>query len=99
MCRLGAAAYGVPGVEARAVGRWHSARSAAITFSLGRRAERPVRELATLALVAGVAAARALRALGVDVSLKCPNDLILGGVKLGGILVETRSGNFAAVGI
>jgi len=76
--------------------RWHGA---GITFSLGRRIERPVRELAALSLVAGVAAARALRALGVDVSLKWPNDLILGGAKLGGILVETRSGNFAAVGI
>ena len=79
--------------------RWHSAPGAAITFSLGRRVERPVRELAALSLVAGVAAARALRALGADVALKWPNDLILAGAKLGGILVETRSGNFVALGI
>ena len=79
--------------------RWHSAPGAAITFSLGRRIERPVRELAALSLVAGVAAARALRALGADVTLKWPNDLIMAGAKLGGILVETRSGNFAAIGI
>ena len=79
--------------------RWHSARGAAITFSLGRRIERPVRELAALSLVAGVAAARALRALGAQVTLKWPNDLIAAGGKLGGILVETRSGNYAVIGI
>ena len=79
--------------------RWHSARGAAITFSLGRRIERPVRELAALSLVAGVAAARALRALGVDVSLKWPNDLVTAGGKLGGILVETRNSNYAVIGI
>jgi oligopeptide/dipeptide ABC transporter ATP-binding protein len=37
--------------------RWYGA---GITFSLGRRIERPVRELAALSLVAGVAVARAL---------------------------------------
>ncbi len=76
--------------------RWYGA---GITFSLGRRIERPVRELAALSLVAGVAAARALRALGADVTLKWPNDLMAPGGKLGGILVETRSGNYAAIGI
>jgi BirA family transcriptional regulator, biotin operon repressor / biotin---[acetyl-CoA-carboxylase] ligase len=76
--------------------RWHGG---GITFSLGRRIERPVRELAALSLVAGVAAARALRALGVDVALKWPNDLVTAGGKLGGILVETRNGNYAVIGI
>lgn len=79
--------------------RWHGAPGAAITFSLGRRIERPVRELAALSLVAGVAVARALRALGVDVSLKWPNDLLAAGGKLGGILVETRNGNYAVIGV
>jgi len=79
--------------------RWHSAPGAGITFSLGCRVGRPVRELAALSLVAGVASARALRALGADVSLKWPNDLMLGGAKLGGILVETRNGKHAVIGI
>jgi BirA family biotin operon repressor/biotin-[acetyl-CoA-carboxylase] ligase len=71
--------------------RWHSAPGAGVTFSLGRRIRRPVRELAALSLVAGVAAARALRALGVrSAALKWPNDLVVAGAKLGGILVETR---------
>jgi BirA family biotin operon repressor/biotin-[acetyl-CoA-carboxylase] ligase len=72
--------------------RWHSAPGAGATFSLGRRIHRPVRELAALSLVAGVAVTRALRALGVcNAALKWPNDLVLDGAKLGGILVETRS--------
>src|SRR5574341_1595018 len=79
--------------------RWHSAPGAGITFSLGRRTARPVRELAGLSLVAGVATARALRSLGAGAtSLKWPNDLVVDGAKLGGILVETRSG-YAVIGI
>jgi len=79
--------------------RWHSAPGAGVTFSLGRRIDRPARELAALSLVAGVAAARALRALGMEARLKWPNDLVVDGAKLGGILVETRNGNRAVIGI
>jgi BirA family biotin operon repressor/biotin-[acetyl-CoA-carboxylase] ligase len=72
--------------------RWHSAAGADVAFSLARRVQRPVRELASLSLVAGVAAASALRALGVAaVAVKWPNDLVVGSAKLGGILVETRA--------
>jgi len=79
--------------------RWHSAPGAGITFSLGRRIARPVRELAALSLVAGVAATRALRSLGAhQAALKWPNDLVVDGAKLGGILVETRSSH-AVIGI
>jgi BirA family transcriptional regulator, biotin operon repressor / biotin---[acetyl-CoA-carboxylase] ligase len=80
--------------------RWHSAPGAGITFSLGRRVRRPVRELAALSLVAGVAVARALHAVGVGAArLKWPNDLVVDGAKLGGILVETRNGGHAVIGI
>jgi BirA family transcriptional regulator, biotin operon repressor / biotin---[acetyl-CoA-carboxylase] ligase len=80
--------------------RWHSAPGAGVTFSLGRRVRRPVRELAGLSLVAGVAAMRALHALGVrSARLKWPNDLVVDGAKLGGILVETRNGGHAVIGI
>lgn len=80
--------------------RWHSAPGAGITFSLGRRVRRPARELAALSLVAGVAAARALHALGVGaVRLKWPNDLVVDGAKLGGILVEARNAGYAVIGI
>src|SRR5687767_15301319 len=76
--------------------RWHSAPGAGATFSLGCRINRPVRELAALSLVAGVAAARALRTLGTDARLKWPNDLVVDGAKLGGILVESRNRNQVA---
>jgi BirA family biotin operon repressor/biotin-[acetyl-CoA-carboxylase] ligase len=80
--------------------RWHSAPGAGITFSLGLRVRRPTRELAALSLVAGVAAARALHAVGIGaVRLKWPNDLVVDGAKLGGILVETRGGSHAVIGI
>src|SRR5262245_26399869 len=81
-------------------GRWHSAPGAGVTFSLARRVNRPTRELPALSLVAGVAAARALHALGVDrARLKWPNDLVVDGAKLGGILVESRDRNHAVIGI
>jgi BirA family transcriptional regulator, biotin operon repressor / biotin---[acetyl-CoA-carboxylase] ligase len=72
--------------------RWHSERGQGLTFSLAARVRRAPRELAALSLVAGVAATRALRALGVArAALKWPNDLVVDGAKLGGILVETRA--------
>jgi BirA family biotin operon repressor/biotin-[acetyl-CoA-carboxylase] ligase len=74
--------------------RWHSAPGAGLTFSLARTMQRPLRELSGLSLVAGVAAVRALRALGVGrAALKWPNDLVVDGAKLGGILVESRGAN------
>ncbi len=83
--------------------RWHSARGTGITFSVALKTRRPVRELPGLPLVAGVAAVQALRALGVaQAALKWPNDLVAGGAKLGGILVETRSaagGTLAVIGV
>jgi BirA family biotin operon repressor/biotin-[acetyl-CoA-carboxylase] ligase len=76
--------------------RWHSAPGAGVTFSLSAAVTRPV---TGLSLVAGVATARALRGLGVtQAALKWPNDLVVDGAKLGGILVETRSA-LAVIGI
>ena len=76
--------------------RWHSAPGAGLTFSLALQVRRPLRELAGLSLVAGVAVSKALRSLGVArAALKWPNDLVVEGAKLGGILVETRSAGAA----
>jgi BirA family transcriptional regulator, biotin operon repressor / biotin---[acetyl-CoA-carboxylase] ligase len=80
--------------------RWHAPRGSAVTFSLARLVRRSPRELPGLALVAGVGAARALRALGADhTALKWPNDLVVEGAKLGGILVETRSHGGATLAV
>lgn len=76
--------------------RWHSEPAGGLTFSLALQVRRPLRELAGLSLVAGVAVSRALRALGVArAALKWPNDLVVDGAKLGGILVETRGAGTA----
>ena len=75
--------------------RWHSAPGAGLTFSISARLER----LAGLPLAAGIAVARALRSLGArEVELKWPNDLVVRGAKLGGILVQTRAG-LAVIGV
>jgi BirA family biotin operon repressor/biotin-[acetyl-CoA-carboxylase] ligase len=71
--------------------RWICCVGTGITFSLRRRLRRAPREIQGLSLAVGVAVARALHSLGaVEVALKWPNDLLLRGAKLGGILVETR---------
>jgi BirA family biotin operon repressor/biotin-[acetyl-CoA-carboxylase] ligase len=74
-----------------------------VLFSLGLPLAQPAGKLSGLSIVAGVAAVRALRALGAtEAALKWPNDLLLRGAKLGGILVETRArgaGSAAVVGI
>ena len=83
--------------------RWHSPAGAGLLFSLALPMRRPVRELGGLSIVAGLAAVRALRALGAaEAALKWPNDLLLRGAKLGGILVETRAleaGSLAVIGV
>lgn len=71
--------------------RWFAPPGGAVCLSLGWRFELPPRDLAALSLVVGVAVADALRGLGArDVGLKWPNDVIVGGRKLAGILVEMR---------
>jgi BirA family biotin operon repressor/biotin-[acetyl-CoA-carboxylase] ligase len=69
--------------------RWEAPPGTALLVSFVL-APRPL-----LSLAAGVAAAEAC---GVDVRLKWPNDLLLDGRKLGGILVEATSAK-AIVGI
>ena len=71
--------------------KWRSAAGAGATFSILRRMHCAPRELSGLSLAVGVAAARALRGLGAaGISLKWPNDLLVGGAKLGGVLIQTR---------
>ncbi|MFA5862310.1 MAG: biotin--[acetyl-CoA-carboxylase] ligase [Candidatus Thermoplasmatota archaeon] len=58
-------------------------------------------EWSLLPLLAGVVVASALRTRGFDAWVKWPNDILLHGEKVGGVLVESRWGNeaFAIVGI
>lgn len=72
--------------------RWRAPPGAAVCLSLGWRFEAPPRDLGALSLVVGIAIARGLQQVGAQgVKLKWPNDLLLGGRKLAGILIEMRS--------
>ncbi|MCM0044745.1 MAG: biotin--[acetyl-CoA-carboxylase] ligase [Burkholderiaceae bacterium] len=73
----------------RAGRNWLAAPGDSLCFSLAWPLRGPVARLAGLPLAAGVATAGMLRKSGHRVTLKWPNDLLLDGEKLGGILVET----------
>jgi BirA family transcriptional regulator, biotin operon repressor / biotin---[acetyl-CoA-carboxylase] ligase len=68
--------------------RWHDARGRALLFSVMKRWSRDPAAAPAVTLACGVAVAEALRTRGVDAKLKWPNDILLGGRKLGGILTE-----------
>jgi BirA family biotin operon repressor/biotin-[acetyl-CoA-carboxylase] ligase len=69
---------------------WHLAagRGLALSIVLVQGCDR--RQIGTLPLVAGLALARGLETFGVRAQLKWPNDLLLDGRKLSGILCESR---------
>lgn len=68
--------------------RWQMPLGAGLTFSVLWRFERGLGGLAGLSLAVGVAMVRALRSFDVPVQLKWPNDVLLDGRKLAGILIE-----------
>lgn len=79
---------------------WTDAPATAVMLSYLARPRRPVAELAALPLVAGVAVCDALPA---PVRLRWPNDVVVDGRKLAGILVElvtpAEGDPFAIVGV
>jgi BirA family transcriptional regulator, biotin operon repressor / biotin---[acetyl-CoA-carboxylase] ligase len=71
--------------------QWLSPPGAGICLSVGGCLPGAPSDYAAMPTAAGVACAAALEALGVPgVGLKWPNDLLLEGAKLGGILIELR---------
>lgn len=75
--------------------QWSSPLAAHLYLSLSRSFSGGLARVGGLSLVAGVAVAEALQAAGFDwVGLKWPNDLVVDGRKLGGLLVE-GGGEFA----
>jgi BirA family biotin operon repressor/biotin-[acetyl-CoA-carboxylase] ligase len=105
--RSGAVHGSVLACEHQSAGRgrrgngWVSAVGGSVAFSILWRFPRGAGALSGLSLAVAVAAAEALEKLGArEVSLKWPNDLLCGGRKLGGILIETAGeggGSVAAV--
>jgi BirA family biotin operon repressor/biotin-[acetyl-CoA-carboxylase] ligase len=71
---------------------WLAPPGASISLSLNWLFPEAPRDLGALSLVAGVCALRALETHGLEnIQLKWPNDLLLDGRKLGGILIELRA--------
>ncbi len=71
---------------------WVAPFGRGLCLSLGWQFESQPRDLAALALAVGVVARRALTKLtGLEIQIKWPNDLLLDGKKLGGILVEVSA--------
>ena len=79
---------GQSGGRGRRGREWRSPLASNLYLSLARRYAGGLARLGGLSLAAGVAVAEALRSLDVDVQLKWPNDLVVEGRKLGGLLVE-----------
>jgi BirA family transcriptional regulator, biotin operon repressor / biotin---[acetyl-CoA-carboxylase] ligase len=102
----GAAEGAVLAAEVQTAGRgrlgrqWVAPPRAALTFSvLLRPAAVPPARRGWLPLLVGVAVAGALRGdAGVDAWLKWPNDILVGGGKVAGILAE-QSGDAIVVGV
>lgn len=95
MARAGSVSGHVCAAELQVAGRgrrgrsWYSPFGANLAISAGVTVARPPAEVAPVSLVVGLAVLDALEQLEVPgLSLKWPNDVLGGGAKLGGILVE-----------
>jgi BirA family biotin operon repressor/biotin-[acetyl-CoA-carboxylase] ligase len=69
---------------------WHSTPGKGLALSVLLHPGCDAATLTTTPLVAGLALRRGLDALGLDATLKWPNDLVVRGRKLSGILAESR---------
>jgi len=70
---------------------WHTALGGGLAFSLLWRFGRGAGALSGLSLATGIAVARGVEALGAGgIELKWPNDILWGGRKLAGILIELQ---------
>jgi len=71
---------------------WQSPFAGNLALSAGIAGDRPLDQLGGLSLAVGLAVLDCLRTLGVtDLALKWPNDILLGGRKLGGVLIDLRN--------
>jgi BirA family biotin operon repressor/biotin-[acetyl-CoA-carboxylase] ligase len=68
--------------------RWHDARGRALLFSVVTSWSSDPTAASAVTLACGITVAEALRQRGIETKLKWPNDLLLSGRKLGGILTE-----------
>jgi BirA family transcriptional regulator, biotin operon repressor / biotin---[acetyl-CoA-carboxylase] ligase len=79
---------------------WHSPARAGLTFSALLRPGWPPADWPWIPLLAGLAVTRVVRELGeLDAALKWPNDVLVAGRKLCGVLAEVPAPGAAVVGI
>lgn len=81
---------------------WETPAGAAITFSLVLRPTVPASSWPWLPLLTGHTVAKALASFGYETRVKWPNDVLIDGRKVAGILVEridTEDGPAAVVGV
>ena len=81
---------------------WVSPYARSLSISHGHQSSRPLAELGGLSTVIGIVLCQLFRHLGVAAGLKWPNDLLVNGEKLCGILVElnnTEEGVAVVVGV
>jgi BirA family biotin operon repressor/biotin-[acetyl-CoA-carboxylase] ligase len=78
--------------------RWHDAPGASLLVSVITRPSLAPARLPTLSLAAGIAVIDALAAVGVTARLKWPNDALVNGRKVAGVLLE-RHGDAVVLGI
>ncbi|KOP30572.1 biotin--acetyl-CoA-carboxylase ligase [Exiguobacterium sp. BMC-KP] len=70
---------------------WHEAKNKGIAMSLLVRPDVPMHQAGQLTLVAGIALAKTLRSLDTPVTIKWPNDILIHGRKVAGILTEMQT--------
>jgi BirA family biotin operon repressor/biotin-[acetyl-CoA-carboxylase] ligase len=76
---------------------WWAPLGSGLTFSLLWRFQRPLTALSGLSLAVGLALVRMFRALGIqNAKVKWPNDILVDGRKLAGILIETHGDMLSA---
>lgn len=78
------------GGRGRAGRTWSVPAGSSLTFSLLLRPERPPDELGMMALMAAHAVVSAVVACGAPAQVKWPNDVLIHGRKVAGILIRTR---------
>ncbi len=76
---------------------WHSERGAGLYVSIVLRLAMPDENIPALSLALGLAVAEAIaRATGLACDLRWPNDVLIGGKKCAGILVEAEGAAYVA---
>jgi BirA family biotin operon repressor/biotin-[acetyl-CoA-carboxylase] ligase len=72
---------------------WHAPAGSSLLFSIVLEPDVPSERLPELSLVAGAAVAEAVAAqANVETTMKHPNDVLIGGRKVAGILAESAEG-------